>query len=193
MNDSDVSDLSPDKILDAKAIARRALGLFGAVGLALGAPRDDVISWLREENIWDELSPSELAYVTSSSPTEKQRIDASWKSEALMVLVWALGKIDTLPAPSEQCNTELFQNLLPPYAPISVAEFISSAERRSNQALLDKADELMDLHWEARDAKYHGRPIPPHLNIEIIQERHHAINWVIGYGGLPWDEVTTDT
>ena len=193
MKNSDVSGLSPNQIRDAKAIARRALALFGAVGLALGAPRDDVMSWLSQENIWDDLSPSELAYVSSSSPTKKQGIDASWKSEALMVLVWALGKIDALPAPSEQCDTELFKNLLPPYAPISVAEFISSAERRPNQSLLDKADELMDLHWEARDAKYHGRPTPPLLNIEIIQERHHAINWVIGYEGLPWDEVTTDT
>jgi hypothetical protein len=31
------------------------------------------------------------------------------------------------------------------------------------------------------------------VDIEIIQERHHAINWVIGYEGLSWDEVTTDT
>jgi hypothetical protein len=29
--------------------------------------------------------------------------------------------------------------------------------------------------------------------LEIVQERHYAINWITGYGGLPWDEVTTDT
>ena len=55
------------------------------------------------------------------------------------------------------------------------------------------ANELMHLHWQARDARIHSKPTPPHVNIEIIQERHHAINWVIGYEGLPWDEVTTDT
>jgi hypothetical protein len=31
------------------------------------------------------------------------------------------------------------------------------------------------------------------VDLEIVQERHHAINWVIGYDGAPWDEVTTDT
>jgi hypothetical protein len=35
--------------------------------------------------------------------------------------------------------------------------------------------------------------MPPGIDIEIVQERHHAINWVTGYDGLPWDEVTTDT
>jgi hypothetical protein len=31
------------------------------------------------------------------------------------------------------------------------------------------------------------------VNIEIIQERHRAINWVNGYDSAPWDEVTSDT
>jgi hypothetical protein len=35
--------------------------------------------------------------------------------------------------------------------------------------------------------------MPPGIDIEIVQERHHAINWITEYDGLPWDEVTTDT
>lgn len=193
MNAADLDDLPPDEVRDAKDIARRALALFSTVGLALGAPRDDVMPWLRAENIWDELSPRELAFVSAQEAPEKERIDASWKSEALIVLLWALGKIDNLPAPNAQCDTSLFQNLLPPYADVSVAEFISSAARRPDSVLLNMADELMNFHWEARDAKLNARPCPLDLDIEIIQERHHAINWVIGYDGLPWDEITTDT
>jgi hypothetical protein len=48
-------------------------------------------------------------------------------------------------------------------------------------------------HWRARDARFHGRAQPPGIDIEIIQERHHAINWITGYGGQSWDDVTTDT
>jgi hypothetical protein len=70
---------------------------------------------------------------------------------------------------------------------------MASAERRNDDTLLNIADELEELHWQVRDARLHGRPTPLHLDIEIIQERHHAINWVIGYGGLSWDEVPTDT
>jgi NADPH-dependent 2,4-dienoyl-CoA reductase/sulfur reductase-like enzyme len=55
------------------------------------------------------------------------------------------------------------------------------------------ADETMRLHWEARNAQIKGRPAALNVDLEIIQERHHAINWVIGYDALDWDEVTTDT
>ena len=45
----------------------------------------------------------------------------------------------------------------------------------------------------ARDARLNGQPMPADIDIEVVQERHHAINWITGYCGLPWDEVTTDT
>lgn len=86
-----------------------------------------------------------------------------------------------------------FQEVLPPFANVAVKEFISTAQRRSNDELFDMADILLNSHWEARDARIHNKLMPSNLDIGIIQERHHAINWVIGYDGLPWDEVTTDT
>lgn len=55
------------------------------------------------------------------------------------------------------------------------------------------ADRLMTLHGEARRAKLANAPPRTPVDIEIIQERHHAINWVIGYDSAPWDEVTADT
>jgi len=163
------------------------------VGLALGAPRNDIINWLKDEGLWNELSPTELAYLLAQVHTEKQTVDASWRSEALIVLLWAIQKVEKLPAPNEQCDTSILQELIPPFADTSAEQFIASAECRSEKALQEMANELMHLHWQARDAQIHSKPPLPHVDIEIIQERHHAINWVIGYDGLPWDEVTTDT
>jgi hypothetical protein len=192
MNATETNDFPPDEVRSAPAIARRALALFGVVGLELGAPREDIVAWLKDEGLWDELSPIEVSYVSAHHPTEKQRINASWWSEALIVLLWSIKKVEALPSPNEQCNTSLFQELLPPFANVATAELISSATRRSEDELLDMADTLLDLHWKARDAKIHSRDCPS-VDIEIIQERHRAINWIIGYDGLPWDEVTTDT
>jgi len=183
----------PDQVRNPREIALRALALFSVTGLAAGAPRDDILDWLTNESLVDQLTPSELAYVSSQSPSKQEQVNASWRNEALLVLVWALGAIERMPAFNEQCNTEDFQGVLPPFADISVSEFINGATRRSDEVLNDLADELLDSHWEARDAQIHGSPVPAHLDISIIQERHHAINWVIGYNGLPWDEVTTDT
>jgi hypothetical protein len=182
-----------DEIREARAIARRALALFAVVGLALGTPREQTVSWLRDESLWDELSPEELMFASASTPTERQSVNASWRSEALLVLLWALGSVEELPGLAEQCDVGTFQAILPPFANTSVNDFISAAQRRSDVALLDMADVLLNSHWEARDARIHNRPMPAHLDIGIIQERHQAINWIIGYDGLPWDEVTTDT
>jgi hypothetical protein len=183
----------PDEIREASAIARRALALFAVVGLGLGAPKEQTAEWLRDESLWHELSPEELDFVTASTPTERQTVNASWRSEALLMLLWALGVIEKLPGLAEQCDTGAFQALLPPFADVSVSQFVAAARRRPDEELLDMADTLLNFHWEARDAHIHKRQIPTHLDIGIVQERHHAINWVIGYDGLPWDEVTTDT
>lgn len=186
-------DLSLDQVRSPQEIARRALALFAIVGLALGAPKDETLSWLKEHSLWNELTPIELEYASSPSPTKQQQVNASWRSEALLVLLWALGELEQMPPLNEQCDTGEFQRILPPFAEVSVSKFIEEASRRSDEVLTDLADELLNFHWEARDARVHGRPVPSHLDIGIIQERHHAINWVIGYDGLPWDEVTTDT
>lgn len=184
---------APDEIREAPAIARRALALFAVVGIGLGAPTKQTAEWLRDESLWDELSPEELDFVTASTPTERQTVNASWRSEALLMLLWALGTIEKLPGLAEQRDTGAFQTILPPFAEVSVSQFVGAARRRTDEELLEMADTVMNSHWEARDARIHSRPMPTHLDIGIVQERHHAINWVIGYDGLPWDEVTTDT
>ncbi|MFC7499501.1 DUF4272 domain-containing protein [Enterovirga sp. GCM10030262] len=62
----------------------------------------------------------------------------------------------------------------------------------SREELTDIAERILDLHWEARDARINDRQPRKRVNMEIIQERHHAINWVSGYQASPWDEVNTD-
>jgi Domain of unknown function (DUF4272) len=185
--------LPPDEVRDASQIARRAIALFRVVGIAFGDKRASTVAWIQKENLWDELTPAELAFVTASRPKKQQVVNASWRCEALLILLWALGRIDSLPALNEECSAASYKTILPPFVDTSVADFIATATRRTDDELIAAADSLLNSHWEARDARIHGRPIPEHLHIGIIQERHHAINWVIGYDGSPWDEITTDT
>jgi hypothetical protein len=117
----------------------------------------------------------------------------SWQSERLVVLLWALGKFASLPSSATQCDTAVFREVLPPYVTTSAADIVRSAKLLDDDTLLQMADKLLDDHWQARDASLNGRKSPDGIDIEIVQERHHAINWIIGYEGLPWDEVTTDT
>lgn len=182
-----------DEIRPAQEVARRSLALFGVVGRALGLSRDQVISWLRTEELWGALTPHEVAYLEQAEPPRKAHINFGWQSERLIVLLWALGKVLELPDSATQCDTSLFMSVLPPFAKTATGAFIAQARLIDDEKLWKQAEAYLDDHWKARDARLHGRPMPPTIDIEIVQERHHAINWITGYESLSWDEVTTDT
>jgi hypothetical protein len=131
--------------------------------------------------------------VAALHPSEKDVILMSWMSERLVVLCWALGKLEHLPEPDEQCDNAALQSILPPFAEIGVSDFINGAALRTDRELMAMADTTLHLHWVARDAKLNGTQPRVPVDIEVIQERHHAINWVIGYDGAEWDEVASDT
>ena len=80
-----------------------------------------------------------------------------------------------------------------PFGRTSTQAFIAQATLIDKDGLWRQAELYLEDHWKARDARLHERSMPPGIDIEIVQERHHAINWITGYAGLPWDEVTTDT
>ena len=125
-------------------------------------------------------------------PETKQVIQMSWMSERLIVLLWALKAVDHLPAADQQCVID-YGDILPPFGPVDVETFLSEAKLRPDAELVAAAEDMQALHWEARNARATGQPPRRPVDMGIIQERHTAINWVTGYEGLPWDEVTADT
>ena len=190
---NEVEDRVEDEIRPAQEVARRCLALFAVVGTALGAPRDEILSWLRTDALWGDLTAHEVAYLEQANPPRKAHINFGWQSERLIVLLWALGKIQELPDSATQCDTRVFKTIFPPFARTSTRAFIAQASLIDEDSLWKQADVYLEDHWKARDAELHERSMPPGIDIEIVQERHHAINWITGYDGLPWDEVTTDT
>lgn len=182
-----------DQIRAPADVARRALAVFGAWGLTTNAPREEVLEWLEESGLRRDLTPAELQFVDSASSTTQQRINFSWQAERIAVLLWALRLLEEMPDADVQCDTSAFQDLLPPFTEESPDAFVARAVLRSERELLEYSQSALDLHSWARDAK--RRTVEPKhpVDLEVIQERHHAINWITGYEGLSWDEVTTDT
>lgn len=191
MTDVDADDLGDTP--DAEQVARRALALFAAFGAAVGADPAELRGWLDENGLASDLTPNESAYLTAEQPTRKQKIEFSWQSERLVMLLWALGLVDILPADDEQCDTSVFQQILPPFTDATTGDFIAQASLRPWSQLVAEQERCVYAHWQARDSNVNGTSPKSPVDIEIIQERHHAINWVIGYEGQEWDRVTTDT
>lgn len=204
----DSQDEFVDQIRTADEVARRCIVLHGVLAAGHDVPRDQIVTWLRGEGLWDVVSPTESAFFLSESPTQQQRVNATWRAEALFPLLWSLGLIPELPSPQQLCDLQVIQRVLPPlFEP--VADFISSAQLRSDSEIQAANEEVYQIHWRVRDARLRGQPTlsgklarMPHEDCDppvesydagVVQERHHALNWLIGYCGQDWDDISTDT
>ena len=48
-------------------------------------------------------------------------------------------------------------------------------------------------HWAVVDARVNGLEIPSDIDASVVYERHYALNWLVGYSGQEWDDISTDT
>lgn len=176
----------------AAEVAKRCLVLYAVVAAGHREPRRKLARWLQKVGLWEAVSPAEAELLQAEAMTERQEIVATWRVEALFTLLWALGKVATLPPPVELCDVQLVRRVLPPLFS-SAASFIMAARLRGADEILQASEEIYDIHWAVRDAQIHGRPIPQGYNPGVVQERHYALNWLAGSPDQGWDDVATDT
>jgi len=176
----------------ATEIARRALALHCVIAASHNVDRVELVDWLRSEALWDTVSPTEQQFLLSDSPTDKESINAGWRVEAQVALLWSIGKIPNLGSLSEQCDTAPMVDAIPDLDATTVA-FIDSSELRDSQEISDEYEKVYDAHWKTRDAVRRNAPIPDEVDLGIVRERHYGFNWLTGYCGQEWDEITTDT
>lgn len=197
-----------EQIRSADEMARRCIVLYAVVAAGNDVSRGDLVTWLRHEGLWDAVSPQEAEFLVSKSPTEQERFQAQWRAEALFPLLWALGFIAELPSPEQICDVQRMQDILPPLFG-SVGEFVSSAKLRSDAEIHAANEEIYKIHWRVREFQLRNKPASPgklrrmpvedgnppaaSYNANVVQQRHYALNWLIGYCGQDWDDVTTDT
>lgn len=181
-SESEVTLRSPSEVADRL----RALSIVAARGggLPLAAARN----FIRERDIGPHLTPAERTFLAAAEPTERDRIQFSWRHEAAWVLFWALRRVDgELGPPSQGCDVEAMTD-----AVINTAH-LHGRGMRSAAEILNEADLTYRYHWAVRQAGLDGDRPPASLDPGVTMERHHALNWLIGYNNSDWDDVETDT
>jgi hypothetical protein len=184
-----------DAVRPLQDVLNRTLALSAAVAGTVGAPCDELLAWIAETRLLDELTTRERMLLNEQA-SRQLVIDFSWQSERLVVLLWALNKIPSIPFPAPETSVAFIEELLPPYGDESATEFRTSARLRSEDELFAAANEIQELHVVAlqrRMSRPGYRPSVSAVDEEVVRERHHAINWLVGYCGQAWDDVTTDT
>lgn len=169
-------------------IARRALSL--AV-VAIHADAKDQI-WTNEliesYGIKSDLSPIETNFIAAKEIDIELATSLSWRFEAMMPLLWAIGYVPELSRPDHQI---VVPEVLGPIIKFREGELERLAKLRSVNELLDAADLILRYHWAIRDCWLSGRPPPAGLDSGVVAERHVALNWLIR--NERWDDVDTGT
>lgn len=175
---------------DTVAVTERALAL-GLVALkGEGLPQEIALKILVDFQIDPHLSPAESAFILNPNPSEYDRTQFVWRYEAYWVLLWALGFVETLERPDAICDcgtAVMFMRDLGPEG------FRENAMLRPKEEIFDAADLIYRYHWAVRNARLKGEPSPAGLEPGVVQERHYALNWLIGEADQPWDDVGTST
>lgn len=171
-------------------IANRAMALL-VVGMH-GSTPDKAIAdkIIGQYSLASHLTPREREFIAAKAPSDRDRVNFSWRFEAANALFWALGYVEKLDKPTEVCDPIT----LIKFMKARTAElFIADAKLRSLRETLDNADLIYRYRWALVDAQINDRPEPAGLNGSVALERHVALNWLIGYMDQEWDDVSTDT
>ena len=144
---------------------------------------------IADYGIKEHFTPEERAFIEDPAPTSQMRAQFSWRYEAAWTLLWTLGYLEKLSKPIVNCDPGKAMGFL---AQRGAPQFVADARLRTPAEILDQADLIYRYDWAAVDARLNGRR-DPKVNGEITVERHHALNWLVGYNDAEWDDVTTDT
>ncbi len=179
----------------AAEVAQRLLALAAVVSraqmLAQGVQHPVIDqAWLQSHGIAGFFSASEAAFWQDPQPGRQALVDFSWRAEAMLPMVWALGGMPALPPSDERASIWAWPLLQ--QAIQSPAQFIVQACLRAEEVIANEEERLVDEHWQVTDARLHRKPMPAHLDSGIVLERRYALSWMIGYGE-DWDCVPVDT
>lgn len=193
------------RIREASSVARRVLALNAIIRFARGREYSETVELLSDSNVAHDLSPAERHFLENDGPSTEACQEMIWRLECLWLLMWSLGYFDDLNWPNQMCDADdLHDSVFD--AAASPEDFINSAKLRDRTTLLDTAELVMRIHWAVRDSVINNQPIPENLDwktptklvsatnapaVGIVQERHHALNWLIGFGDAEWDNVDT--
>ena len=177
-----------DEPRGAVEIAKRALCVFAIIEHSITEHDDhqERLQWLERSGLAAHLSKTEKEYLHTDLPTEQQDIDAGWQAECLVILLWSIGYVSEIPENDVQFEASNTLDFMPGYSDVTADMFIGGAARRPLDELYELARQLQLDHGKAKSRN-------DHVKVEILQERHRAINWVVGYCGQSWDSVTADT
>ncbi|MDH5328149.1 MAG: DUF4272 domain-containing protein [Gammaproteobacteria bacterium] len=178
------------KIRSADEVAKRALALMVMVSRVHEENPQDLMAWVERNKVNEYFTEKEKAVFHQKELMHQEKIEFSWKSEALVSLFWALNMIDPYPSLKDQVYIFNYKKVLAIVD--DPAKFIAEAKLRSKKEIEAKETELYQQHWRIRDAHITNKTMPAELDPDIVFQRNYGLSWLVGWGES-WEKVPTDT
>jgi len=158
--------------------------------------RPGIVNWLKEEKIWDKVSPQERDFFSNEMPDERTLMNLSWRIESALTLGWCLGKVKNLsPLDTDNNEKELeeFQLNVPELGkPLKL--FLTTLQYRDLKDVYEEnlLNEIATSYF--RDLLFNEKKDETKINRFISFERHLVLNWLRTFmGNKEWDETDTST
>ena len=185
-----IEDSMTAKLRSREEIATRAIATCLTAVKGEGLEQSVIDSVVKEYQAEEFFSPKETVFIQDATASQIERIQFCWRYECYWVFLWVLGYVERLDRPDRICDVPGAVDIL---REAGTEKFILDGRARPMSEILDAADLVYRYHWAVVDARLGSRPAPANLDAGVVKERHYALNWLIGYCGQEWDDVTTDT
>jgi hypothetical protein len=192
----------------ARRVTLRALAMSALVCRAFieDWPRDNddaakmrgrIIEWLSDHSIEDELEPAErsLIHAPIGEIPPRDKINAMWRSEGLVVLSWALYHSE-IPQFDTQCDPKSVTDSLGLLSP-KTSIVLANPVVRDHDEILAVFRKLLAVHWRLRELGLNPGPIRlsdlrgewfelfDYSNVELIDDD-------LAIGGISISRAPTD-
>ena len=178
------------QLREPSEVACRILGLVSVVAAASGVDKPNIIGFLQDEVLWDVLSPLEKKFLETQNSSDEKNDEFRWRTEAVWLLLWAMGLVEDLGWPTGECDEDKIIALVPCTGAPTDA-FVENAALRPLSEILDASDLIYRIHWASRHLEGQGADCA--IDPDVVLEWHTAINWLTVYDEADWDDVITDT
>ena len=171
-------------------VAARAMAVCLVAVKGEGIEQATIDKLVRDYDLMSSFTRKEKAFINDPHPSDHDRVQFAWRYEDYWVMLWALGFIDKLERPAAICDVKRAVTIL---RDNGRQGFLQKSKLRPQNEILDAADLIYRYHWSTDDARVNGKKAPAGLDPGVVMERHYALNWLIGYMGQAWDDISTDT
>ena len=158
--------------------------------------KESVADWLKKEDLWTHVAPSERELLEGKVKDEQKLIEFSWQGECAYILAWALNIIKETPSPTREVNEDELDDFMARVPAIGdkLENFLNNLNYRDPAQIYDENlfHELATTYF--RDLMFNGKNDESDIDRNVSFIRHRTLNWLRRFMDFSkWDETDTST